>query len=103
MWIFAGRLFPSCIEKNLYLGNWGVASEKKVFQCLKITHVVNCTPDHPNCFENQKSKSSSLDGKFDFNLFQSISLFSSIRVIAVVDLDYSYITCGVNNQFFVQN
>eukprot|EP00928_Gymnodinium_smaydae_P039892 TRINITY_DN27157_c0_g1_i1.p1 TRINITY_DN27157_c0_g1~~TRINITY_DN27157_c0_g1_i1.p1 ORF type:complete len:293 (+),score=16.11 TRINITY_DN27157_c0_g1_i1:119-997(+) len=46
------RVFPSCIVDRLFLGHWAVASDVHVVRtCLQATHVVNCTRDHPSCFE----------------------------------------------------
>lgn len=42
-----GRLFPSNIEENVFLSNFGVASSKDILHILGITHVLNCTVDCP--------------------------------------------------------
>jgi len=51
------RLYPSCIRLShprVYLSHWGVASDPAVVvDALHCTHVVNCTPHHPNMCEDQ--------------------------------------------------
>lgn len=42
-----GRLFPSQIDDNVYLSNYGVASNPDVLKLLGITHILNCTKDCP--------------------------------------------------------
>jgi hypothetical protein len=42
-----GRLFPSHVLPQVYLSNYGIASDPRAIQCMGITHVVNCTPHHP--------------------------------------------------------
>ena len=46
-----GRLYPSQITPNIYLSNWGIASDGKIYKILSnIKYVINCTYDHPNIF-----------------------------------------------------
>lgn len=50
----ASRIFPSAIAERLFLSHWSLASDPFVVcACLGATHVVNCTPDLPCCFEDQ--------------------------------------------------
>lgn len=42
-----GRLYPSKITENVYLSNYGVASNPDVLSILNITHIVNCTIECP--------------------------------------------------------
>jgi rhodanese-related sulfurtransferase len=41
------RLYPSQIDDNVFLSNYGVASNIDVIATLGITHIVNCTVDCP--------------------------------------------------------
>lgn len=46
------RIYPSCVAERLFLGHWALASDPFVVKsCLGATHVVNCTPEHPCCFQ----------------------------------------------------
>lgn len=57
------RLLPSAIWPHcptvevdglhVYLSSWALASDPYVFAALSPTHVVNCTPDHENVFEDK--------------------------------------------------
>jgi hypothetical protein len=42
-----GRLFPSHVDENVFISNYGIATDAHVYECLGLTHVVNCTPDVP--------------------------------------------------------
>lgn len=42
-----GRLYPSQVDNDVFLSNYGVASNPDVISILGITHVVNCTIDCP--------------------------------------------------------
>lgn len=44
---YRGMLYPSCIERRVYLSNLGVATNRAVLRNLGITHIVNCTVDGP--------------------------------------------------------
>eukprot|EP01084_Bolivina_argentea_P050090 92099_1 len=54
-----GRLFPSQITNNIYLCNWGIASDGCIFKILNnIKYVINVTCDHPNIYNiNHHQKS----------------------------------------------
>jgi len=43
------RLYPSEIMSRLYLSSHALAYDPVVLLNLRVTHVVNVTPDHPNC------------------------------------------------------
>ena len=57
-----GRLFPSQIEQNVFLSNYGVASNPDILKLLGITHILNCTIDCPFAdsteLENEMTKPS---------------------------------------------
>lgn len=48
-------MLPSLVwpEPRVYLAPWALSSTPYVFQALGVSHVVNCTPDHPHMFEKQ--------------------------------------------------
>jgi protein-tyrosine phosphatase len=74
-----GRLFPSKIAENVFLSNYGVASNPDILQLLGITHILNCTKDCPFAGSN---------GVDDTELLASSSLnFSFLRVPVVDERD----------------
>jgi hypothetical protein len=72
-----GRLFPSQIDENVFLSNYGVASNPDILTLLGITHILNCTKDCPFAGSN---------GVDDTDLQGSVN-FSFLRVPVVDERD----------------
>jgi len=48
------RLLPALVScsPRVYLSPWALAADPYVFGALRPTHIVNCTPNHANVFED---------------------------------------------------
>lgn len=52
---FYRRYPPSIIDDRIYLGNAGHSNNKRIFDTLGITHVVNCTSEERNVWKHNKN------------------------------------------------
>ena len=75
-----GLLFPSEISDNMYLSNYGVASNPTVLHLMKITHVINCTEDCPFVTDIVTQNDSDIDGSSSSDLLEKVSHIKNMRV-----------------------